>query len=184
MTRQGSARHGRCAACDRICRCGRSHPGGGVRRRRHHRPSVRVDARTRGRRRGGLTVRRNTGLRLRARRCGALNRDFEVCGRPRTGALRRVDDTRVLDDLSRRVGVLAKRAATAPSRVGVVCHDTSDYQSGTIDDVPERSVDDDGPAAWRGCGSVVGTGAGHSVRAFANLARGRMPSSSRPQATS
>jgi hypothetical protein len=38
----------------------------------------------------------------------------------------------VLDDLSRRVGVLAKRAATAPSRVGVVCHDAADYQSGTI----------------------------------------------------
>jgi hypothetical protein len=34
----------------------------------------------------------------------------------------------VLDDLSRRVGVLAKRAATTLSWVGVVCHDVTDYQ--------------------------------------------------------
>jgi hypothetical protein len=65
-------------------------------------------------------------------RTGGLGRLFGLSGRNLNGDLRRGGDLGVLDDPSRRVGVLAKRAATAPSRAGVVCHDAADYQSGTI----------------------------------------------------
>ena len=82
------------------------------------------------------------------RRAGVLSRHFDLSGRNLSGGLRGGGGPGVLDDPSRRVGVLAKRAATAPSRVGVVCHDAADYQSDTVDEAPGRSIDDDGPAAW------------------------------------
>ncbi|RSM42588.1 hypothetical protein DMB66_54635 [Actinoplanes sp. ATCC 53533] len=66
------------------------------------------------------------------RRAGVLSRHFGLSGRNLNGRLRGGGGPGVLDDLSRRVGVLAKRAATAPSRVGVVCHDAADYQSDTF----------------------------------------------------
>jgi hypothetical protein len=43
----------------------------------------------------------------------------------------------VLDDLSRRVGVLANRIAAASSSVGVVYHDAAEYQSGAAEEAPE-----------------------------------------------
>jgi len=78
------------------------------------------------------------------RRTGVLSWDFGLGGRNLNGRLRGVCDPGVLDDLRRRVGVLAKRAATAPSRVGVVCHDAADYQSDTIDEAlanPSTTMD-------------------------------------------
>ena len=66
------------------------------------------------------------------RHAGVLSRHFGLSRRNLHGGLRGGGGLGVLDDLSRRVGVLAKRVATAPSRVGVVCHDAADYQSGTL----------------------------------------------------
>ncbi len=86
------------------------------------------------RRRGGLVSPHGCGLR---RVTIALSRHFGLLGRNLTDGLRRVGNPGVLDDVTRRVGVLAKRAATAPSWVGVVCHDAPDYQSATIAEVRE-----------------------------------------------
>jgi hypothetical protein len=101
-----------------------------------------------GRGRGGLV---DLGRAALMGRHGALSRYFAVSGQSRDGGFRRTRGTGVLDDLSRRVGVLAKRAATAPSRVGVVCHDAADYQSGPISGAPEDPLATMA-AAWRSVG--------------------------------
>jgi hypothetical protein len=71
------------------------------------------------------------------RRSNALSRHFGGGGQDWSRGVRGGGGPGVLDDLSRRVGVLAKRVATAPSRVGVVCHDAADYQPGAIGEDPE-----------------------------------------------
>jgi len=88
----------------------------------------------RGRRRDGLVA----GLRgRRLRGIAPLNRYFDAGMRTRETRFRGGAGRRVLDDLSRHVGVLAKRAATALSWVGVVCHDAADYQFGAIAEAPQ-----------------------------------------------
>ncbi|MFB9362446.1 hypothetical protein [Actinoplanes nipponensis] len=69
-------------------------------------------------------------------RIGVVSRHFGGQGR----GLGLAGGRGVLDDVSRRVGVLAKRAATALSRVEVVCHDAADYQPWAIGEVPEDQL--------------------------------------------
>jgi hypothetical protein len=67
-------------------------------------------------------------------RRGTLTWSFDAGARRRNGIPGRVGGRGLRDDLSRRVGVLAGRAAAAPSWVKVVCHYASDYQSAAIGD--------------------------------------------------
>ena len=152
---------GRCATCDPIC--SRSFAEGVWSPGRNSRccPSARSRPMRIGRRRGGLEGVRRAVVR---HRFGALTRDSITGWRHRDGGVGGVGSTAVLDDLSRRVSVLAKRAATAPSGVGVVCHDAADYQSEAMADAPEdpsttMEAQPGGPWARRGSsGRPVGSG--------------------------
>jgi hypothetical protein len=148
----GVSRCGWCAACDPICRRWWRSCGRGIKSLRRRRGAVWVGALRIGRRRAGPMGRHRVGL---PRPSGALSRHFGNVGRPRDRGFRSVGGRGVLDDLSRRVGVLAKRAATALSWVGVVCHDGADYQSGAIGEDPEDPPTTMDPQPGWGCGSIV-----------------------------